>query len=152
MRIIERRALQFCRTHQRTFEMRFFQVHFAKSRAIKHRAFEPPAMKVEYAVFPISTFWIIDPERLINVEALQTQRVGRPVSGNPIRVRINCSKRRSGHLIQQRLKKVMIAPVNQDDVELGHHEVLDQVETGETTTHNHHALPLHRRSHLRTLV
>jgi hypothetical protein len=27
-------------------------------------------------------------------------------------------KRRSGHLIQQRLKKVMIAPVNQDDVGL----------------------------------
>src|ERR1700732_3115342 len=39
--------------HQRTFEMRFFQVHFAKFRAIKHRAFEPPTLKVECVVFPI---------------------------------------------------------------------------------------------------
>jgi hypothetical protein len=68
-------------------------------------------------------------------------------------------KRRSGHLIQQRLKKVMIAPVNQDDVDWGIAQVLDQGQTSETTPHNHHALPLRGRSggldrwsHLRTLV
>jgi hypothetical protein len=68
-------------------------------------------------------------------------------------------KRRSGHLIQQRLKKVMIAPVNQDNVDRSIAQVLDQVQTSETTTDNHHALPLRGRyggldrwSHLRTFV
>ena len=68
-------------------------------------------------------------------------------------------KRRSGHLIQQRLKKVMIAPVNQDNVDRSIAQVLDQVQTSETTTDNHYALPsrgrsggLDRGSHLRTVV
>jgi hypothetical protein len=54
--------------------------------------------------------------------------------------------RRSGNLVQQRLKKVMIAPVNQDDVDRGIAQVLDQVQTSETTAHSRHALPLRGRS------
>jgi hypothetical protein len=53
----------------------------------------------------------------------------------------------------------MIAPVNQDDVDWGIAQVLDQVQTSETTTDNHHPLPsrgssggLDRWSHLRTFV
>jgi hypothetical protein len=49
--------------------------------------------------------------------------------------------------------------VNQDDVDRGIAQVLDQVQTSETTAHYHHALPLRGRyggldrwSHLRTLV
>ena len=68
----ERRALQICPFERRAFEMRFIQVHFAKFRAIKNRAFEPAAMKVECVVFPIELFGIIDLERLLNVETLQT--------------------------------------------------------------------------------
>jgi hypothetical protein len=57
------------------------------------------------------------------------------------------------------LDVVMIAPVNQDDVDWGIAQVLDQVQTSETTTHYHHALPLRGRyggldrwSHLRAVV
>jgi hypothetical protein len=53
----------------------------------------------------------------------------------------------------------MIASVNQDDVDRGIAQVLDQVQTSETTTHDYHALPLlgrsgrlDRWSHLRSLV
>ena len=42
--------------------------------------------------------------------------------------------------------EVMIAPVNQDDVDRGIAQVLDQVQTSATTAHNHHALPLRGRS------
>jgi hypothetical protein len=44
------------------------------------------------------------------------------------------------------LKKVMIASVNQDDVDRGIAQVLDQGQTSKTTPHNHHALPLRGRS------
>jgi hypothetical protein len=40
----------------------------------------------------------------------------------------------------------MIAPVNQDNVDRSIAQVLDQVQTSETTTDNHYALPSRGRS------
>jgi hypothetical protein len=68
-------------------------------------------------------------------------------------------ERRSGDLVQQRLKKVVIAAVDEDNVNWGIAQVLDQGQACETAPHNDHALlwerwagELDRWSHLRSHI
>jgi hypothetical protein len=45
---------------------------------------------------------------------------------------------RGGHLVEQRLKHVMIFTINQDDSEIGPVESFRKVQAGETATHNNY--------------
>src|SRR5918994_2131754 len=68
-------------------------------------------------------------------------------------------ERRSGYLVQQWLKKVVIAPIDQDDVNRGMAQVLDQGQASEPASHYDHARlqggwagGLGRWSHLRSCI